>query len=87
MIDPDVPIPLILEQLQGNMAWKLLVERLEQRKQARITWLTKQKPDTDPRETQRNIGYIEAIDDLLREPKKLHEEWQRANKIKTPRAT
>lgn len=82
-LDPDLPIPLILEQLRGNSAWALIVERLESLIEKRQATICSMKPGAPPEEYQRLIGQIEALRLVVKQPELLQAEWQRAHKATT----
>lgn len=79
-IDPDTPIPLMLEQLRGTSAWRLMEERLNRIIEHRMATLVKLPGDATLAEVQRLLGQIEALKLVLREPEQLQIEWERAVK-------
>lgn len=82
-VDPDLPIPLILEQLRGNAAWALIVQRLEALIEKRQDTICSMKPNAEPTEYQRLIGQIEAMRMIVKQPDLLQKEWERAHKATT----
>lgn len=79
-VDPDMPIPLMLEQLRATSAWRLMSERLEKLIEDRMRTLVQLPGDCSLAEVQRLLGQIEALKMVLREPKQLQIEWERAIK-------
>lgn len=82
-LDPDLPIPLILEALRGNAAWELIVKRIETLIENRQAVLCSMKPEADAREYQRIIGQIEAYRLVIKQPALLQKEWERVHKQTT----
>ena len=82
-VDPDLPIPLILEQLRGNTAWALIVQRIETLIDNREAHICSMKPDAAPTEYQRLIGNLEAFRLIIRQPELLEKEWKRAHAATT----
>lgn len=83
MIDPDLPIPLILGQLRDLPAWKLLEQRLLEVRDARLSRLITAPADTPAQELQRQLGFMEGINRVLKEPDQIQKEWERA-RAKSP---
>jgi hypothetical protein len=82
-LDPDIPVPLILEQLRGNAAWTLICQRLDALIENRVQWLTNIPADTDAREIQRVIGEIKGMRMVTKEPDRLQRDWAKAHKEST----
>jgi hypothetical protein len=86
VIDPELPIPLILGQLKELPAWKLLEERLIAVRDGRLRHLITMPADTPAQEIQRVLGFMEGLNRVLAEPDQIQKEWERA-RAKSPAHT
>lgn len=77
-ITPDVPIPLIIEQLKGTTAWALMEERLTKMRDRQMQILITGRHDMKKTEIQRILGYMRGLNDILLEPHKMEAEWKKA---------
>lgn len=86
-LDPEIPIPLILEQLRGNTAWVMMRERIEHEIELRTRELTNLPPDTSAAAVQRVVGQIESLRWVLNRPEQLKTEWDRAQRRANEKVT
>lgn len=81
--DPEVPVPLILEQLTGTIGWAMMDQRVDAeilRVEREVTQLS---PDTSAQVVQRLLGQIESLRWFKRQPERLRAEYDRAVKAAT----
>lgn len=79
-ITSDVPVPLMLEQLRATSAWRLMEERLEFLIERRTEMLVNMPGDASLAQIQRVLGQIEAFRLILKQPKLLQQEWDKARR-------
>lgn len=79
-VTSDIPVPLMLEQLRGTAAWRLMEERLEWTLGRRIDAMSAMPGDANIGEIQRLLGQIEMLRLVLKQPEKLQQEWDKARR-------
>lgn len=82
-IDPEVPVSLLLDELEKNPAYQILMQRVLVVRDSYMRKLIAMPEDADLGVIQRNLGVMQGLNRILAEPDLFQRDWERATDTKT----
>lgn len=75
-INSDTPVVLLIEALEGNLAWQLLKERVLRVRDSKNAEVYSPAGKLDYGQLQRLMGYVEGLNRIVSGPHLLEAEWK-----------